>query len=148
LNPASICGSCADIPNLHNQGGSLKKRKIRSTGCASNHKRHKNIVLSTVSTGRLDPNLRHTYRRTTGGHVKDPTVVLHQKETELARVRIEVEALQTVVPLLDDPMEQLPDLISRQDLATNSEDRSLADLEVYYPFGKNLRVAASSAKQG
>jgi len=68
--------------------------------------------------------------------VKDPTVVLHQKKTELARVRIEVEALQTVVPLLDDPMEQLPDLIWRQDLATNSEDRSLADLEVYYPFGK------------
>ena len=59
-----------------------------------------------------------------------------------------IEALQTVVPLLDDPMEQLPDLISRQDLATNSEDRSLADLEVYYPFGKSLRVAASSAKQG
>ena len=80
--------------------------------------------------------------------MKDPTVVLHQKETELARVRIEVEALQTVVPLLDDPMEQLPDLISRQDLATNSEARSLADLEVYYPSGKNLRVAASSAKQG
>ena len=77
--------------------------------------------------------------------MKDPTVVLRQKETELARVRIEVEALQTVVPLLDDPMEQLPELISAQNLSTNSEDRNLADLEVYYPFVKNLRLAGGSA---
>jgi 3-methyladenine DNA glycosylase/8-oxoguanine DNA glycosylase len=79
--------------------------------------------------------------------VKDPTVVLRQKETELARVRIEVEALQTVVPLLDDPMEQLPELISAQNLSTNSADRNLADLEVYYPFVKNLRLAGGSAKR-
>lgn len=80
--------------------------------------------------------------------MKDPTVVLCQKEAELARVRIEVEALQMVVPLLDDPIEQLPDLIAGQPSGTNSEDRSLADLEVYYPFVRNVRVAGSSAKQG
>ena len=78
--------------------------------------------------------------------MKDPMVVLRQKETELARVRIEVEALQTVVPLLDDPMEQLPELISAN-VSTNSEDRNLADLEVYYPFVKNLRLAGGSAKR-
>ena len=79
--------------------------------------------------------------------MNDPMVVLRQKETELARVRIEVEALQTVVPLLDDPMEQLPELISAQNVSTNSEERNLADLEVYYPFVKNLRLAGGSAKQ-
>ena len=65
--------------------------------------------------------------------MKDPMVVLRQKET--------------VVPLLDDPMEQLPELISAQDVSTNSEERNLADLEVYYPFVKNLRLAGGSAKQ-
>ncbi len=73
--------------------------------------------------------------------MKDPIVVMRQKEMELARVRREVEALQIVVPLLDDPTERLPDLISSQQLAVPSEPGSLTDLEIYYPFVKNLRLA-------
>ena len=84
----------------------------------------------------------------TGGNVNDPIVVLRHKEMELARVRREVEALQIVVPLLDDPTERLPDLISSRKLAVPSEPGSLADLEIYYPFVKNLRLADNRAKQG
>jgi hypothetical protein len=80
--------------------------------------------------------------------VKDPKVVLRQKEMALARVRREVEALQIVVPLLDDPVEQLPGLISSPELPVNSDAQSLAELEIYYPFVKNLRLAGSGAKQG
>ena len=80
--------------------------------------------------------------------MKDPIVVMRQKEMELARVRREVEALQIVVPLLDDPTERLPDLISSQQLAVPSEPDSLTDLEIYYPFVKNLRLADNRAKQG
>ena len=80
--------------------------------------------------------------------MKDPIVVLRQKEMQLARVRREVEALQIVVPLLDDPTERLPDLISSRQLAVPSEPGSLADLEIYYPFVKNLRLADNRAKQG
>ena len=36
----------------------------------------------------------------TGGHVKDPKVVLRQKEMALARVRREVEALNHLTSLL------------------------------------------------
>ena len=80
--------------------------------------------------------------------MKDPIVVMRQKEMELARVRREVEALQIVVPLLDDPTERLPDLISSQQLAVPSEPGSLTDLEIYFPFVKNLRLADNRAKQG
>ena len=84
----------------------------------------------------------------TGGHVKDPKVVLRQKEMALARVRREVEALQIVVPLLDDPMERLPGLISSPELPVNSDAQSLAELEVYYPFVKHLHLTGGGAKEG
>ena len=37
--------------------------------------------------------------------MKNPQVVLQQKEIDLIRVRKEVDALRTVLPLLDDPMQ-------------------------------------------
>jgi hypothetical protein len=77
--------------------------------------------------------------------VRDPKTVLHEKETDLARVRREVEALQTVVPLLDDPLEWLQDLVSNRGLAAHSEGSSMAQLELYYPFVKNLRLADNPA---
>ena len=73
--------------------------------------------------------------------MRDPEVVLHEKEADLARVRSEVEALRTVVPLLDNPLEGLPGLISNGEPPAQSEDTDMAQLELYYPFVKNLRLA-------
>ena len=72
--------------------------------------------------------------------MRDPQAVLHEKELDLARVRREVEALQKVVPLLDDPLEGLQGLISKGELPAQSEDTDMAQLELYFPFVRNLRL--------
>lgn len=71
--------------------------------------------------------------------MRDLKAVLREKEMDLARVRREVEALHAVVPLLDDPVEELEDLISSGGLSAQSEGTGMGQLEAYYPFVKNLR---------
>ena len=71
--------------------------------------------------------------------VKDLEAVLQEKELDVARVRREVEALRAVVPLLDDPLAGLQDLILSGGLRAQSEGTGMEQLELYYPFVKKLR---------
>ena len=72
--------------------------------------------------------------------MKNPQVVLQQKEIDLIRVRKEVDALRTVLPLLDDPMQCVQEIISSRGMAQPTDDNGMAELELYFPFIKNLRM--------
>jgi hypothetical protein len=75
--------------------------------------------------------------------VRDLDTVLRQKEDDLERVRREILALLLVIPLLaDDPPREV-----RHDLLSNAfrkvaapSDNGMADLELYYPFVKRMRL--------
>ena len=78
--------------------------------------------------------------------MKDLHIVLSQKEHDVERVRREIRALLTVIPLLaadqpssDDVMHLLRWASSRT-VAEPSGD-GMADLETYYPFVRQLRVS-------
>jgi len=77
--------------------------------------------------------------------VRDLDTVLHQKEDDLERVRQEIQALLLVIPILaDDPPrsdEVRHDLLSiaSRNVAAPS-DNGMADLELYYPFVKRMRL--------
>ena len=76
--------------------------------------------------------------------MKNPYILLRQKEQEIARVRLEIQALRTVIPLLADTEPSWDDLeaqlaICRQVDPTLAKN-GMADLELYYPFVKNLRL--------
>ena len=78
--------------------------------------------------------------------MKDLHIVLSQKEHDVERVRREIRALLTVIPLLaadqpssDDVMHLLR-LASSRTVAEPSGD-GMADLETYYPFVKQLRMS-------
>jgi hypothetical protein len=77
--------------------------------------------------------------------VKNPLVVLRQKEVDLVRVRKEVDALRTVLPLLDDPMQCVQELISSRGMAQPPDDNGMAELELYFPFIKNMRQKSKVA---
>lgn len=70
--------------------------------------------------------------------MKDPQSVLRQKDLDLERVRKEVQALLTVIPLLaDDP--PFSDVMNEGPLAScptpmAPPDNDMAQLELYYPF--------------
>ena len=74
--------------------------------------------------------------------MKDPYVLLSQKQEEVSRVRREIQALLLVIPLLDDDVPQWEDLkaslsallVPRQ----KTTGDSMRELEVYFPFVKNL----------
>lgn len=74
--------------------------------------------------------------------MKTPYALLSQKEEEISRVRREIQALLIVIPLLDDDVPQWEDL--RASLSTFLVPRqkttgdSMRELEVYFPFVKNL----------
>lgn len=76
--------------------------------------------------------------------MKDPYAVLYQKEQELARVRNEIQALLTIIPLLEENAPAWADfknqILSSLHLEHSSEN-SLADLERYFPFVRRLRTA-------
>ena len=72
--------------------------------------------------------------------MKNPVVVLQQKETDLIRVRKEVDALRIVLPLLDDPMQCVQEIISSRAMNQPTDDNGMAELELYFPFIKNLRM--------
>jgi hypothetical protein len=71
--------------------------------------------------------------------------VLRQKEKDVERVREEIQALLTVIPLLadDDPADVLMDLLRSVSSRTAAEPTGdgMADLETYYPFVKQLRMS-------
>jgi hypothetical protein len=76
--------------------------------------------------------------------MKDLNAVLRQKEQDLLRVRKEILALLTVIPLLtnDDPK---PDIIEflKSDSARVVEDipaYDITSMEAYFPFIANLRA--------
>jgi len=77
--------------------------------------------------------------------MKDPHNVLRQKDLDLERVRKEVQALLTVIPLLaDDP--PFADLMNQMPLASSPThvdppDNDLAQLELYYPFVRYLGIS-------
>jgi len=75
--------------------------------------------------------------------MKDPYVLLSQKEQELDRVRREIGALLTVIPLLEEYVpswdELKTSLLTR--IGTNDQyppDNCIKDLETYYPFVTKL----------
>jgi hypothetical protein len=79
------------------------------------------------------------------GTMKDLHSVLREKEQDLARVRKEIQAMLTVIPLLvDDP--PTPDVVHEVLLASsrapaNPPDNDIAQLEIYYPFVRHLGMS-------
>lgn len=80
--------------------------------------------------------------------MKNPYVILRQKEQDVARVRKEIQALLIVIPLLadtelswDELNAQLVD--SCQSMPTSARN-GMAELELYFPFVKNLRLDDST----
>jgi hypothetical protein len=87
----------------------------------------------------------HDLRCKLHGTVRDPHTVLRQKEEDLERVRREIQALLTVIPLLDDQPSG-DDLVFLMRLASSRmvEEPSrngMTDLETYYPFVKHMRLS-------
>ncbi len=76
--------------------------------------------------------------------MKDLHTVLCQKEQDAERVRREIQALLTVIPLLADDQPSSDDVMHLLPLASSFAEPSgngMADLETYYPFVKQLRVS-------
>ena len=70
--------------------------------------------------------------------MKDPQSVLRQKDLDLERVRKEVQALLTVIPMLADDSAS-SEVINPVPLAScpnavDPPDNDMAQLELYYPF--------------
>jgi hypothetical protein len=75
--------------------------------------------------------------------MKDLHTVLRQKEQDVERVRREIQALLTVIPLLADDQSASDDLMHILRLASAGTvvDNGIADLETYYPFVRHMRVS-------
>ena len=78
--------------------------------------------------------------------MKDLHIVLSQKEHDVERVRREIRALLTVIPLLaadqpssDDVMRLL--LLASSRTVAEPPGDGMADLETYYPFVRQLRAS-------
>jgi len=77
--------------------------------------------------------------------MKDVRQLLFQKKKDLERVRREVQALLTVIPLLaDDPVTE--DVMSQLGVSLAEQlhqpaDNGMADLETYYPFVRHMRLS-------
>jgi hypothetical protein len=79
--------------------------------------------------------------------MKDPHSVLREKEQDVERIRKEIQALLTVIPLLaddqpssDDVMHELLFAVSRE--SVDPSDKGMADLE---PFVRHLRNSSSQS---
>ena len=79
--------------------------------------------------------------------MKDPHSVLREKEQDVERIRKEIQALLTVIPLLaddqpssDDVMHELLFAVSRE--SVDPTDKGMADLE---PFVRHLRNSSSQS---
>ena len=80
--------------------------------------------------------------------MKDPHSVLREKEQDVERVRKEIQALLTVIPLLadeqssaDNVMQELLLAVSRK--SVDPPDKSVAELE---PFVRHLRNSSSQKR--
>ena len=74
--------------------------------------------------------------------MKDVYAVLSQKEEDVLRVRKEVQALITVIPLLADQEQTADDfyqILLSSTPATVADGNGMADLERYYPFVRHLQ---------
>ena len=76
--------------------------------------------------------------------MKDPYTVLRQKQQDVERVRREIHALVTVIPLLMDNEIANPDIMHliRLDsarLARKPSGDDMAALETYYPWIRHIR---------
>jgi hypothetical protein len=77
--------------------------------------------------------------------MKDPHSVLREKDQDLERVRKEIQALLTVIPLLAD--DQPSSDVMREVLLAfprtpvDTADHATAQLELYYPFIRHLRMS-------
>ena len=77
--------------------------------------------------------------------MRNPYVVLSEKQEEAARIRREIQALLIVIPLLEHEVptwEELQTSLSnlvRPDPEPTQD--SMRELEVYFPFTKRLRRA-------
>ena len=69
--------------------------------------------------------------------MRDVHAVLFQKEHDLERVRKEVAALRTVIPLLDDEECQEARPAPVESPAAETHDQNLHDLKMYYPFARH-----------
>jgi len=77
--------------------------------------------------------------------MKNPYVVLSEKQKEAARVRSEIQALLIVIPLLEE--DEAPTWEELKTSLSNlvgpdpeSTAHSMRDLELYFPFTKTLRA--------
>jgi hypothetical protein len=74
--------------------------------------------------------------------MKDPHTVLREKEQDLARVRREIQAMLTVIPLLaddqpsSDVVHEVPAAFSPT--PADPSDNELSQLKIYYPFVRYL----------
>ena len=74
--------------------------------------------------------------------MKNPYVLLRQKQEEVSRVRREIQALLIVIPLLDDDVplweEVRASLLNLYVPRQKTTGDTMRELEVYFPFVKNL----------
>jgi hypothetical protein len=80
--------------------------------------------------------------------VKDLHSVLRQKEQDVERVRREIQALLTVIPLLMDDRPSAEGYWFLMRLASSltvqePSSKNKADLETYYPFVRHMRMPES-----
>jgi hypothetical protein len=75
--------------------------------------------------------------------MKDAYTVLSQKEQDVARLRKEILALLTVIPLLADDTPSSAKFraqsLSSSRPIPDSTDNGMAELERYYPFTRKIR---------
>lgn len=76
--------------------------------------------------------------------MKDLNAVLRQKEQDLARVRKEILALLTVIPLLtnDEPPFDLIQLLQSEAAMVlhDTPEYDIEGMEIYFPFVRNLKA--------
>jgi len=80
--------------------------------------------------------------------MKDPYVVLRQKEQDMERVHREIQALLIVIPLLIDSAPPSDDVmhllrLDSAGLARKPSADDLAALEMYYPWIRHMRESES-----
>ena len=94
-----------------------------------------------------DLGLRYKLRVFAGESMKDPYVVLRQKEQDMERVHREIQALLIVIPLPVDsarPSDDVMHLIRLDPagLARKPSADDMAALETYYPWIRHMRERA------
>jgi len=78
--------------------------------------------------------------------MKDLHAVLLEKEQDTERVRREIQALLTAIPLLADGQHASDDVLDLLRVASARAvvepfDNGMTDLETYYPFVRNMRLS-------